>query len=129
MDEDKLKAKSKEAADAADAALEAAKGWNVANLDSTKIAKRVTAQALREKVQAQVGLEIGEIRKEILQLNEQLNSKPKEAGSAHSDMPAVLDEETKRIDSGQLRVNPELNASAADEPSRWTQISVKVSRS
>ncbi|KAJ3545289.1 hypothetical protein NM208_g2588 [Fusarium decemcellulare] len=78
-DEAKLKQKRKEAEEAADAALEAANAWNEANLESTKVANRVTDAGLRKKIRAQIGLKIKDIKDEIVQLNEQLSQKAREA--------------------------------------------------
>ncbi|KAK1756581.1 hypothetical protein QBC47DRAFT_299400 [Echria macrotheca] len=114
---------------AAAEALEAAKKWNEANLESNKVANRVTDKAMRETIRKQLGLKIAEIQQEITQINDQLKRKLEATDGAHGGMPAVLDEETKTIAPGQLKIDPELNAPPAQKPSPWTRISAKISRS
>ena len=124
-----LKAKRDEADRAANEALEAAKKWNEANLESNKTANRVTDKSMLEQIRKQIGLKIAEIQREITDVNDQLKRKLGEAGDDQSGMPAVLDDETKTIAPGQLKIDPNLNASSTDKPSRWTRISAKISRS
>lgn len=81
----------------------------------------MTDAVLREKIRKQIGLKIGDIQGEMTQLNRQVKQRMDAAdGSAQSNMPAVLDEETKNVAAGfELSPGPAaLQTEVANPPVR-----------